>query len=171
MKLEDLGPAAITLIVVATTIGTGAIILSETQQVTYTDNFVENETHTTNLSSTDSEKITVNNVKKGVERDSEVIYDPYNPGTTLTEGENYSVINYRNGEFNITNYYENKDAQQDIAFNYTYHTTNTESGVVQQGLDALDTFGNFFTVLAIVVIGAIVIGLLMTFRGSKQTMV
>lgn len=44
---------------------------------------------------------------------------------------------------------------------------STADSVIQAGLDALDTFGNFFTVLAIVVIGAIVIGLLGAFRGGS----
>jgi hypothetical protein len=175
--VKSLTPLAISLVVLTMVISVGGIMLTQFQPVSYTDNPVTNET----ISSSGSvpETFTVANTGEGLEEDSETIqvYDNESGNVyTLDEGDDYEVVSYSSGEFNVTNDDVDDDGTAEIdtvddeyRVDYTYQTGSVATNILNQGTNALETFGSFFTVIVVVGIGAVLLLLLQVFRSAGMT--
>lgn len=175
--VKNLSPLAISLVVLTMVITVGGIMLAQFQPVSYTNNNVEDQIISS--SGTIPETIQVSNVGEGLDTNSETIVFLDNESSneyTLEKGNDYEVISYETGEFNITNDDPDGDGTAEIdtiddefSVDYIYNTEGTATNVISQGLSALETFGSFFTVIVVVGIGAVLLLLLQVFRqaGTK----
>lgn len=122
--------AMVVIAAVAIPVATEALV-TDTEAVT-------NETYSP---STLPELITVNNVEYGVVEDSETITWVNGTDTTdtavLTEGTDYDVVSYNDGEFNITSYADYNEADGDyFSFDYDYKPTGyIESALTRTVVD------------------------------------
>jgi len=178
--VKSLTPLAISLVILVMVIATGGIMLSQFQPASYVNNQVTGEAEAS--TGAVPETITTDNMAQGVEDETITLYDnETETNYTLQKTEDYEVISYDNGEFNVTNADVDGDGTNEVSntddtyyLDYTYNTKGTASGIIDQGLSALDTFGSFFTVIVVVGIGAVLLLLLQVFRtagrSTSQTM-
>jgi len=155
-------------------------MLSQFQPASYVETTVTGESHAS--TGTIPETVTVDNVYQGVEDETITLYDNESDSNhTLEKTADYEAISYSTGEFNITNADVDGDGTDEVSntddtyyIDYTYNQKGTASGIIDQGLSALETFGSFFTVIVVVGIGAVLLLLLQVFRAAgtagKQAM-
>lgn len=169
--VKSLTPLATSLVILTMVVAVGGIMLTQFQPASYINN---EDTETITSSGSVPETIQVSDVGVGLDKDSETIklYDnATETNYTLDQGDDYTVVSYETGEFEIQEADVDGDGTNEIDstgdeyhVEYVYNTEGTASNIIDQGLSALDTFGSFFTVIIVVGIGAVLLLLLQVFR-------
>lgn len=173
---DRLGPVALAIVTLAVVVGVGSIVLTQIEPVSYQDNTVTDET--AQPSSPFPTNYTVSqqsdaNFELIDADDVTVTYEDSSAGTntTLTEGTHYNVyeeegiIEY----INTTSLFNDYDSTSDVFYNdYTWESSEDATGVLSTGVDSLQTFSDFFTVIVVIAISVVLFGLLRVVRGAGR---
>jgi hypothetical protein len=158
-KAESLGPLATTILVVVVTVAVGAVMLAQFTSASYLEETIGNETFN---ATSDPFIYEVNDASNAdyVEIRSAQAYESTSQSTqATTELVNDTHVNISGVALDT--------GDESLEYTYTYETTGT--GVVEQGLDALSTFGDFLPVIVIVGIGAVILALMRVFGSGRRT--
>ncbi|MFP4019075.1 MAG: hypothetical protein ACLFUH_07475 [Bacteroidales bacterium] len=164
LTIGDIGPIASTLGVAIIIISVIAMILASMAPQTYVATEVTNESHSLTLPG----NLTVDNVEKGIESDSETLYfwdDSESTATELDETDNYTVTSYDDGKFEVKDISDYSETDGDtINIDYAYLSAGTATSVLTAGEGALEVFADWFSIIVIVSVATIILGLVYMFR-------
>lgn len=174
-SFNDLVPFALALVSIAIVVAVGTIVLVEMEPSTFTDEDYNNEAHqptdTDGINSTHGfEQYTLDNHGQKV-KSLTVDYQDQSAGTntTLTGGGTNYTLNSNTGEVNVTDVDSYDSSTGDKFFNdYTAEETTEGTSVLRKAVDAFDTFAEFFIVLVVVGIAAVLFVLLKVMRGASR---
>jgi len=171
-KLNMLPATAVVLISVAIVVATGALVLAEFQDsdVNLVDEQITDEKHQPTAtnginSSSGFQQFTLDHVgPEGVKSASLDFSDVGTGNVTLTQGDNYTVT-ASSGTINVTKVDDYDSSAGDAFFaDYTNTTRRTSHAVLGDGVGALQTIADFFTVFVILVVASVLFALLMVLR-------
>lgn len=158
--IKDIGPIALSLGIAVIVISVVAMILGQMGPQTYMDRNVPNETFNAN---SDPYTYTVNRTseKDFVDLTKVTCYESTSQDTELSDND-CNISDAEAGKVKISTTVDSGD--ESLEYNYAEETQATS--VVEKGEDAMATFGDWFNILVIVSVSAIVLGLVMLFRGT-----
>jgi hypothetical protein len=165
--VDSLAPLALSLISLVIVVVIGSIVLVEMEPATYTSVDVENEQAQptsplpTNVTVSGASAADYVQIEKGK---VEVVLEDSSASSniTLSESSDYNVY-YDSGNVEVQSdpggvtYDETSDQ---VYITYSYEETNTGTATIGDGESALDTFSDFFQVLVVVGIAAVIFLLL-----------
>lgn len=164
--IQSLGPMALAVVSLTIIVSIGAIVLAQMGPAAYNQVTVDGETQ--EPSDALPTTFTVNTVKQGVVEDSEKLYlDETGDGANLIQlekGTDYEVLSYENGEIELKDSstlssYNTADGDQ-IVVDYEYEEESNANTVFDKGSEAVQTFADFFTVIVVIGISAVLFLLL-----------
>jgi len=158
--VSSLAPLALAIVSLAIIVGVGAVTLNEMTGATYTDNTVSNETFNA-TSDPYTYTVSVAGDADFVELDSVTVYESE---AQTTEVSSYNIIDAEAGTVNVST---TVDAGSE-SIDYSYSSTNEASGIIDTGVSALQTFSDFFTVIVVIGIAAVLFLLLNVVRGAGR---
>lgn len=179
MVLEDatnsLAPVALAIVGLAVIVGVGSIVLTEMQPVSYTDTdvtdaaFQPTTPFPTNITVAEAGNADFQGV---VENSETLVFEDTSAGTntTLTAGSDYNNF-YDAGKFEVLNTSTTTDfdsANDNIYVDYTHLSDSSATGVLETGISSLQTFSDFFTVIIVIAISAVLFLMLRVVRGAGR---
>lgn len=162
--LESLAPLALSIVGLAITVGIGAVVLAEMEGPSYdTENEIQTET---DVDATTEPLFDLSPIGQGLDS---VTVTNLDTGEVATEGEGYSIDDTEQGEIQIFDegVFEG-ETSVDIEFDYHYEVEGTATDTLQAGQQALSTIGDFFTVIVVVGIAAVIFLLLGALRNAGR---
>lgn len=173
-NVSSLGTYAIVIVVAAVTIFMGAAILTGLRPHTLGTQTITGEKEAGTDIGTLPTVITVdvasNTGFQGVKSDSETLYweDNGTSNTTLTQGDNYTVQSYSDGEFNLTTLGDWDSTNDNIYLDYQYSNDTTATGAVDSAQEGNQTFADFIPIIALVAAAAIIMAILLSQFGGMR---
>jgi len=166
-SISNLPTTVTTFVIVVFVLGIGAVMATTLRTQTIDTDSVNDELHDYNEVGTLPSNITLNTVEEGVKEVTKVVWEDVDAGsnTTLTEGTDYELMDSDIGQVqiydssNLTDYDSSAD---NFYFDYNYYSNTTSTGIIDEGIGALDTFGSFLGILALAIVAGIIIFVLMT---------
>lgn len=167
--LDKLAPVALAIVSIAITVGLGAIVLVQMQGSSYTTASITGEIDTpseplpsnyTLDASTNNDYVTAKNVEVTLEDGSS------GTNTTLTEDTDYKVysdagtVELQSSPGGVTY----NDSEDTLYTDYDYEQESQATSILGDGQNALSTFSDFFQVLVVVAIAAVIFLLLGALR-------
>ena len=170
--VEKLGPLAVAFVFVGIVIAFGSIILGGMEDLDAVYDSVEVTDNTDSPETPLPSNITGLTVGDGGVDETTVWLDEDSDGEleTLSQSTDYNVYNDEGvievlDSEALSTYDETEDQ---IQYDYTYLEEGTASSILDSANDALDTFGSFLGVIAIVALAAIIFILLRVFGGQGR---
>jgi len=154
--VSDLAPLAIAFVVITITVGMGALILAETETATYDDITTTNETFN---ATSDPYTHTVTKASNAdfVELTSATCYS--DAGSTELSDSACNISDASAGDITLSTTVDSGDE----AVDYNHDSENQATSVLQDGLNAVQDFSGWFSILVIVVIAAVMLGIVMRY--------
>jgi len=171
--VDSLAPLALSLISLIIVVGIGSIVLVEMEPATYTGIDVQNEQAQpasplpTNITVSGASEADYVQIEKGT---VEVVLEDASAGSnvTLSESSDYDVY-YDSGNVELQSSpggVSYDDTSDQVYTTYTYEKTSTGTSTIGAGESALGTFSDFFTVLVVIGIAAVIFLLLGGLRSA-----
>ena len=170
--VEKLGPLAVAFVFVGIVIAFGSIILGGMEDLDAVYDSVEVTDNTDSPATPLPTNITGLTVGDGGVDETTVWLDEGSDGEleTLSQSTDYNVYNDEGVievlDSDALSTYDQTEDQ--IQYDYTYLEEGTASSNLDSANDALDTFGSFLGVIAIVALAAIIFILLRVFGGQGR---
>lgn len=153
--IKELAPFAIALISLVATVVVGSVTVAEMQDSAYLDTSIENETFN---ATDDSYTYTVEEASSSdfVDLQRITVYDTTSQSTELDA----EIVDAEAGEIEVNGSVD----EEDESIDYTYSQESQANGILDQGASALSTFSDFFVVIVVVGIAAVIFLLLGALR-------
>lgn len=158
--VSSLAPLALAIVSLAIIVGVGAVTLNEMTGATYTDTTVTNETFNA-TSDPYTYTVSVAGNSDFVELETVTVYESE---AQTTEVSSYNIIDAEAGTVNVST---TVDAGSE-SIDYTYSQENEATGILDTGVSAMQTFSDFFTVIVVIGIAAVLFMLLSVVRGAGR---
>lgn len=172
--VKSLGPMALAIVSLTIIVSLGAVVLAQMQPTAYNEVTVDGETH--QPSDTLPTNFAVTNVGQGLVENSETLYlDGSGDGSNLIElakGTDYKVVSYEDGEFELqdstalSSY--NTTEGDEIVADYSYEERSNANTVFDKANSAIQTFADFFTVIVVIGVAAVLFLLLGAVRSAGR---
>ena len=161
LSIGDIGPIALTLGVAVIIISVVSLVLGTMSSQTYQTAIVENETF--NATATDYDYT----VEKASDADfvEVTMAQGYETDAQNTE-VNTMILDAEAGKLNFEYSSDPTSTTQSVYYEYDEETTSTN--IIDKGLESMSVFGAWFDIIVIVSVAAIILGLVMLFRGSAR---
>lgn len=172
--VDDLAPFALAIVSLVIIVGVGSMVLTEFQPAAFDDVLVEDDRY--QPSDTLPTSFLLDVVQEGVVENSEQLWlDELGDNTDLIEleeGTDYEVLSYENGEIELKDSatlsaYNSAD-NDEIVVDYEYQESTEASGILDTAVQAMQTFSDFFTVIVVIGIAAVIFMLLSVLRASGR---
>lgn len=172
---NSLGPVALAIVGLAVIVGVGTIVLTQMQPVSYADTdvsdakFQPGTPFPTNVTVSEASNADF----QGVEEDSEILVledSSAGTNTTLTAGTDYNNF-YDEGKFELLNTSTTTDydsTNDNVYVDYTHLSDSDATGVLSTGINSLQTFSDFFTVIIVIAIASVLFLMLRVVRGAGR---
>lgn len=175
-SVDKLGPLALGIVSLAVIVGVGSIVLAEFGPAAYLDADVTGESSqpATPFPTNITVDKTSNPDFEGIDESSEtLVFEDSSAGTntTLTRGTDY-VAYYDEGKFEVQDTSATTDFDETSDFiysDYTYEYSGQPNTVLNTGINALGTFSDFFTVIVVIGVAAVLFILLGAVRGAGRS--
>ena len=162
MKIADLAPLAIVMVVLAIVIGMGATILSEMEDNTW-ESLTETNESMGNIT-TVPHTYTVSDASSDTEFEELTSVTCYNDSAN-SGTETCSILSASDGTVNVTT---NTDDTENEYITYTYDRDSDASNTIDDGVSAMSDFSGWFGILVLIVIASIVIGIIGKLFSTKS---
>lgn len=158
--VSSLAPLALAIVSLAIIVGVGAVTLNQMTTASYTDTTVTNETFNA-TSDPYTYTVSVAGNADFVELQTVTVYESE---AQTTEVASYNISDASAGTVNVST---TVDAGSE-SIDYTYSQENASTGILDTGTSALKTFADFFTVIVVIGIAAVLFLLLNVVRGAGR---
>jgi hypothetical protein len=173
MNVQDIGPVALSIGLAIIIVAVMAMILSQMAPQTYVEIPIVNDSfsHSTLAGvGANATNVTLTTVGYGMKSGTLIVRWYSNTTlntTTLTTG-NYTLLSGINGIVEVEAISAWNTSGDKIDFSYTYDDAGASTSTITAGLSALSVFGDWFGIIVIVAVAAIILGLVMLFRASAS---
>lgn len=165
LSVGDIGPIALSLGVAVIIISVVALVLGTMTPQTYQETAVTNETFN---ATSDPYTLTVSHASDSdfVELTDATVYktSDYLNSTSELADSAYNISDSEAGTIELSTSVDSGNE----AIDYKYDEETTSTGILTKGKDAMSTFSDWFNIIVIVAVAAIILGLVMLFRGSSR---
>lgn len=156
-NLKELGLGIVILVVV---LAVSALLLADIKDEVADETTVTNET----LGTVSSVPTTLSADNDNLVSGSDSLYT-WNTTSgakigDLTRGTNYTVISYRDGDFNITDVGGDQGSDLDVNATYDFLADNNATAITDDGLAGVEDLAGWIPIVVIAVVGVLVIGLI-----------
>lgn len=173
-----LGPLALAIVSLAVIVGVGSIVLANFEEAAYLESTLQEETaqpstpfptnYTVSQTSNDAD------FERLIEDSETIIFEDSSAGTntTLESGTDYNVY-LESGNYELLNTTETEDydggTSDQFYVDYEYEYSGEPNAVLNTGINSLSTFADFFTVIVVIGVAAVLFIMLRVVRGAGRT--
>lgn len=175
--VRQLGVTALAIVSLAVIVGVGAIVLTELQPVSHLTSDTQSEVaqpatpfptnYTVDAASSDSDFVRI------TDGSTSVIFEDTSAATniTLTVDTDYLVFaDSGNLEFQNTSATSDYNESEDNLYvDYQYQYSGSATSVLATGINSLQTFADFFTVIVVIAIAAVLFLMLRVVRSAGRS--
>lgn len=156
-RFEDLVPFALAIVSVVIIVAIGSLVLTEFDAASYDNPLVGNEAFN---ATSNPYNYTVQEAGNAdfVKLDSATVYDTTSQNTELTA----TIVDAESGKVEV----EGVTDSGDESIDYQYSQETQATTVLEKAVSALQTFGDFFNVVVVIGIAAVIFMLLKVLRGG-----
>lgn len=172
---DKLGPLALSIVALAVIVGVGSIVLTQMEPVSYQTSSLQEEATTLSTPLPDNYTVTQESdadFEKITDDSTTVIFEDSSASTntTLEEGTSYTVY-YDKGKIEVQNTSATTDLEStdNVYVDYKYEQSKTATEGLRTGVDSLSTFSDFFTVIIVIGVAAVLFILLRAVRGAGRS--
>lgn len=172
---DKLAPVALAIVSLAVIVGVGSIVLTNFDEAAYETSDFQFESSSpatpfpTNYTVSVASDADFQNLVDGTET---ITFEDTSAttNTTLTSGSDYNVYadagNYELLNTSATTDYDS--GADNIYFEYEYEFSGTANSILDTGVASLQTFADFFTVIVVIAVAAVLFLLLRVVRGAGR---
>lgn len=158
-SVDELAPFALAVVSVVIVVAVGSVVLTEFQPASYDTLTNSNETFNA-TSNPYNYTVTQASDADYVELETATVYDTTSQDTELTA----TIVDAEAGKVEV----EGATDSGDESIDYEYSEETEATGVLATGINALQTFGDFFNVVVVMGIASVIFLLLNMLRGNGR---